>query len=47
MGSRRSEAMENRKQRLDENDRKKRLRTKEADEALDDMVTRSIEKHGP
>jgi hypothetical protein len=46
MGIRRAEAAEKRKQRIEENDRDKRIRESKADEALDDMVKRSIEKHG-
>ena len=46
MGNRRSEANEKRKLRLEDNDRKKRARADEADQALDDMVKQSIEKHG-
>ena len=46
MGVRRAEAAEKRKQRIEENDRDKRIRESKADEALDDMVKRSIEKHG-
>ena len=46
MGIRRAEAAEKQKQRIEENDRDKRVRESKADEALDDMVKRSIEKHG-
>ncbi len=46
MGMRRSEAAENRKRRLEENDRKKRASEAKAEETMDHMVRRSIEKHG-
>ena len=41
------ESAEKRKHRLDENARTKDEKAVEADAALDEMVRRSIEKHGP
>ena len=35
-----------RKQRLDENDRKKKAEAIETEAATDDMIRRNIEKHG-